>query len=233
MKPQILSNKFKINQQGFTLIEILVALFLVALVMGLAISNPFSSSQEIEKEVNNLERAIRFMADESAFRNTITRLHLFLNKEPQEFAVEYGPSSQFVLPAKSDDEPKILTKDEEEKKTKEAKNINTKFARISEFQESNSEFNQNVKIIAVGNSQTHELQTTGEFSLYSFPSGEKDEAFIALAQDDTVATLTTTAFTSKFTHNYYHLDKNDGKELTEAQQKKAKELFETWLKEKK
>jgi prepilin-type N-terminal cleavage/methylation domain-containing protein len=234
MKPQLTNKLFiKKNQQGFTLIEILIALFLVSIVMGLAITTQFSSSQEIESEVKDIERAINFQSDEAAFRNTVTRLHITLSHEPQYYAVEYGPSSQFVLPAKTESDMAINTKEEEEKKKKELSDFNMKFARISEFQESNKELNANVKIVAVGNTQASKLQTNGEFSVYSFPSGERDEAFIVLAQESTMATLSTQAFSSKIVHNYYHLDKTKDKELQEAYQVKAKELFEEWRKEKK
>lgn len=199
--------------------------------MGLAITSNVSTTSDLEKEVKNIERAIGFMADESAVRNTITRLHFFLNKEPQEYAVEYGPSSQFVLPARDEDSIKVLTKEEEEAEAKKVKETNQKFARITEFQESNNEMSSDVKVIAIGNSQSKTLQTKGDVSIYSFPSGEKDEVFIAMALDNTVATITSAAFSSKFEHNYYHLDK-EGSTGPEAQQKKVKELFETWLKEK-
>lgn len=228
MKP-LQINKIK-NQQGFSLIEILVALFLVSLVMGLAITNPFSTENQLENEIKGIERAIRFMSDESALRNTITRLHLFMSKDPQEYAVEYGPSSQFVLPARSESDTKVLSKEEEEKEKKDIKELNNKFARISEFQDSNKEFDQNVKVLAVGFSNNRNLQKSGEISIYTYPTGEKDEVFIILVQDQTVATISTEAFSSKILHNYYHLDNSNEKELQEAYDKKAKELFDEWLK---
>lgn len=226
-------NNYQISEQGFSLIEILVALLLVAGIMALGISNPFGGNAEIETEVKNLKRAISYMSDESAIRNTVTRLHLHLNKEPQEYAIEYGPSSQFVLPAKSEDSINILTKEEEEQKAKENKEINSKFARISDFQDSNAELDSSVKVFAIGDSKSKTLQETGEVSVYSFPSGEKDEVFLALYQDETIATITTSAFSSKIDHNYYHLDKKDENLMKEERLKKAKELFETWLKDKK
>ena len=202
----------------------------MAFVLGMVISNPFSEGRNLEKSVSDIERGIRFMNDESAVRNVITRLHLFLNKDPQEYAVEYGPSSQFVLPAKEEDEYKILTKEEQAQKEKEQKDLNMKFGRITEFQDSNMSLENDVKVIAVGNAQTNKLQTKGEFSQYAYPSGEKDETFFVLAENDAIATIATSAFASKIEHNYYHLDKTSEKDLNAAQDKKAKELFDEWLK---
>jgi len=230
---QLRINKILKSQQGFSLIEILVALLLVATIMALSISNPFGTTDDLESEVKNIERAITYMSDESAIRNTITRLHIYLSKDPQEYAIEYGPSSQFVLPAKSEDSINVMTKEEEEAKAKETKELNSKFARISDFQESNATLKESVKVFAVGDAKSKMLQENGEVSVYSFPSGEKDEVFIALYQDESIATITTSAFTSKIVHNYYHLDRKDENLMKEERLKKAKELFETWLKEKK
>jgi len=169
---QLRINKILKSQQGFSLIEILVALLLVATIMALSISNPFGTTDDLESEVKNIERAITYMSDESAIRNTITRLHIYLSKDPQEYAIEYGPSSQFVLPAKSEDSINVMTKEEEEAKAKETKEINSKFARISDFQESNATLKESVKVFAVGDAKSKMIQENGEVSVYSFPSGE-------------------------------------------------------------
>jgi prepilin-type N-terminal cleavage/methylation domain-containing protein len=228
------NNKNILNsKRGFSLIEILVVLFLVAMLLSLAISNPLSSSQDIEKEVTGLERAIRFIVDESATRNTVTRIHFFLNKDPQEYNAEYGPSGQFVLPSKTEFETSVIGKEEEEKKAKKEKELNQKFSRLTEFQDSNKEISSNVKIIAVGNISANQLQTGGEYSLYSFPSGEKDETMLIMVSDESMAVITTNAFNAKIEHKYIHLDPNTEKDNADKQQKMAKDLFDQWKKEKK
>ncbi len=231
MKQKKLNKQNKFNQ-GFSLIEILVALVLVSTIMALSISNPFSSRDNLETEVNNIKRAINFTSDESALRNSVTRVHFYLNKDPQEYSVEYGPSSQFVLPPVNEDSIQIKTKDEEEEDKKKEKELNQKFARIIDFNDKNAELADDVKIIAFGNSNSKILQTTGEVSFYSFPSGEKDEIFLALALDDNMATITTKAFQSKVSHNYYQFDKIDEDTKNDIYMKKAKELFEVWSREK-
>jgi prepilin-type N-terminal cleavage/methylation domain-containing protein len=220
------------NQKGFTLIEILVALFLIALVMGLAISNPFNSNGDLENETKNIERAIRYIGDESAFRNTITRIHFYLSKEPQQYSAEYGPSGQFVLPALSESNISSTTKEEDEQKEKQTKELNQKFGRLTDFSESNLELNSNVKIIAVGSMTATKLQTSGEFSLYAYPSGEKDEAFIVLQEENTLATVSTFGLAGNIEHNYYHLDNIEGKDINDKLVARAKELFEEWQKKK-
>ena len=133
MRPHLNKNFVKSlnNDQGFTLIEILVALVLIVLVMSLALNSPLSSRSDLDKEVNSLERAIRFMSDEAALKNTVIRLHFLLDKEPQEYALEFGPSDSFILPPKPEFDTKVETKEEEDIKKKEAKNLNQKFNKIA------------------------------------------------------------------------------------------------------
>lgn len=220
------------NNQGFTLIEILVALVLIVLVMSLALSNPFSSRNDLDKEVNSLERAVRFMSDEAALKNAVIRLHFILNKDPQEYAVEYGPSDSFILPPKPEFETKTETKEEEEKKKKELKNLNLKFNKITEFQDKNSELPANIKVIGIATPQSEKLQMTGEVSIYAFPTGEKDEALVIVGSDEDIISIKVNPFSMAITHQAYPLGKTTDKDLAEKQQEKAKEIFEKWQKEK-
>ena len=234
MRPHLNKNFVKSlnNDQGFTLIEILVALVLIVLVMSLAISNPFSSRNDLDKEVNSIERAIRFMSDEAALKNAVIRLHFILDKDPQEYAVEYGPSDSFILPSKPEFETKSESREDEDKKKKVLKNLNLKFNKIAEFQDKNSELPANIKIIGVATPQSDKLQTGGEVSIYSFPTGEKDEALVILGSDEDIISIKVNPFSIKLEHQAYPLGKTSEKDLVEKQQSKAKEIFEKWQKEK-
>lgn len=220
------------NNQGFTLIEILVALFLIVLVMSLALTNPFSSRQDLDKEVSSLERAIRFMSDEAALKNAVIRLHFMLDKDPQEYALEYGPSDSFILPPKPEFETKSETREEEEKKKKSLKSLNMKFNKITEFQDKNSELPSNIKIIGVATPQSEKLQMGSEVSIYAFPTGEKDEALVIVGSDEDIMSIRVNPFSMKVEHELFSLGKVAEKELAEKQQEKAREIFEKWQKEK-
>ncbi|MBC7540923.1 MAG: prepilin-type N-terminal cleavage/methylation domain-containing protein [Bacteriovorax sp.] len=234
MRLHLNNNFFRLQNknQGFTLIEILVALVLIVLVTSLAISHPFSSRNDLDKEVNSLERAIRFMSDEAALKNSVIRLHFMLGKDPQEYALEYGPSDSFILPPKPEFETKTETKEEEEKKKKEQKNLNLKFNKIAEFQDKNSELPSNIKIIGVATPQSEKMQMAGEVSIYAFPTGEKDEALVILGSDEDIISIKVNPFSMKLEHQVYPLGKATEKELTEKQQEKAREIFDKWKKEK-
>jgi len=232
---QLLNNRFTTllkNSQGFTLIEILVALVLLALVLSISISSPFSSRNDLDKDVNSIERAIRYMSDEAALKNAVVRLHLMLDSDPQEYAVEYGPSDSFILPPKAEFELIVETKEEEEKKKKESKNLNLKFNKVQEFQDKNTEMSRDIRIVGVATSQSDKLQTKGEISIYAFPTGEKDEALVLIASDEDIISLKINPFSMKIDRQAYPLGGAAGKELAVIQQEKAREIFEKWQKEK-
>jgi len=220
------------NQQGFTLVEILVALFLVAMVIGLGISDQFSSDDDIYKETENLQRAVGFMSDEAALRNTVVRLHLFLDKSPQEYAVEYGPGDSFILPPAEDFQTSSLSQEEQETQNKKAKDINMKFNRIQEFQENNTEIDEDVRIIGFGNSTSKRLIETGEASVYAYPTGEKDDSVIILASDTQVIAITIDPFSPDTEKKSYKIENIANRDILVVQKEKAKEIFELWLREK-
>ena len=80
--------------------------------------------------------------------------------------------------------------------------------------------------------QSEKLQTGGEVSIYSFPTGEKDEALVILGSDEDIISIKVNPFSIKLEHQAYPLGKTSEKDLVEKQQSKAKEIFEKWQKEK-
>ena len=236
MRPQqnnFIQTKLIRSNQGFTIVEILIALVLIVLVLSIAMSNPFSSNDELLKQSDDIERGLRFMSDESALRNSVVRMHFMLNNAPQEYAIEYGPSDSFILPPEPEFETTSISKEEEEKLNKLNKNTNMKFNKVQEFQDSNTEVSDNVKIIGIGNGSSKKFKSTGEASIYSFASGEKDDALVILANDESVISLKVMPFTNKIERNIFKLETSGNRELIDLQNEKAKEIFEQWLKDKK
>ena len=222
------SSKLLLKNQGFTVIEILVALVLITLVMAVAISDPFNSSEDLYKEADGLERSIRFMGDEAALRNSVVRIHFLLDKEPQEYAVEYGPSDQFILPPEPEFETKSENLEEQEKQKKQTKEINLKFNKVQEFQESNTELRESVKILGIGLANSKYLKKSGDVSIYAFASGEKDDAIIILGNDESLISLEVDPFNQKIKRNTTKLELGNQTDINVAQEEKAKEIFEKW-----
>lgn len=218
------------DERGFSLLEILVALFLVALMFATFNYSSLSGTNrdKVEEVQELLERAVRFASDESVLRNTVIRIHFSLDKEPQEFTVEYGPDEDFILPKKVLNVSKVVTLKEAEELKKFNKGINKKFNKVKEFQEDPMLLPDNIKILAVGSSLTEYNQNDGEVSLYVFPSGEKDSAIISILSADEVATLETSSFTLDFERNYYPFSQTGVN--PEDSLDYSNTLFEKWLK---
>lgn len=227
------SSQSLFNQQGFTIVEILVTLSLVALVVAFGLSDTFSNSDEdLDQEVAQLQRAIGFMSDEAALRNSVVRLHLFLDKSPQEYAVEYGPSDSFILPPAEDFETTTISEEEAAVQQKKIKEVNMKFNRIKEFQESNLEIDEDVRIIGFGTSTSKRLVDSAEAAIYAFPTGEKDDSIIILATDEKAVAIEIDAFGLETRKEVHKIENISNRDILIVQKEKAKQIFEDWLKQK-
>jgi prepilin-type N-terminal cleavage/methylation domain-containing protein len=220
-----------LNQKGFTLLEILVALFLAVILLATVISGNSNSRQEIEGSLSNIERAIRFSGDEAALRNTLVRIRFLLNKDPQEYVVEYGPNDTFVLPTEAFENLEELSIKEREITDKKIKKLNQKFTRVSEFQDENKTLNEGIRIIGVGTDQSQKLITEFETSIYIYPTGERDNAFIVLGSDTEVISVSVDAYNFNLDRIYVELeDYEDENDMFNQQEKVAKEMYANWLK---
>jgi hypothetical protein len=201
----------------------------MVILLMLAANNSYSNREQLEEAVNDTERAIRFGMDESALRNVIIRLHFFHDEEPVEYALEYGPSDNFVLPLSLIEEQEL--EDEKELRKSASKKFNKDFNKIQEFQDSNKKLPNNIKLIGVGSKLTKRLITEFHSSVYLFPTGEKDSSILIFASDEEIAELTLEGFTDDYEVKYHKLKPDlPEDEIEEKQQEKALELFEEWIK---
>ncbi|TNF02491.1 MAG: prepilin-type N-terminal cleavage/methylation domain-containing protein [Deltaproteobacteria bacterium] len=221
----------KFNNGGFTLIEMLVAMFLVVLVLALAANVSFSSREDLDETLFDIERAIRFGVDEAALKNAMIRLNFILDKKPQKYSLEYGPNDNFVLPQKLFEAVDTSEMDEEERKNTEAAKIAKKFNKIKEFQDSDRELAENVRIIGVGSNLYEDMITDFQASMYIYPTGEKDKGIVILATDEELASISWNAFTSDFDINYYKYSDSDFVNDVERQTELALEIFGKWKKQ--
>jgi prepilin-type N-terminal cleavage/methylation domain-containing protein len=221
------------RQEGFSLIEILVALLLMTLVMFFTISNPFSYHNDLSKALEGIERGVRFSVDEAALRNSMVRIHFFLDNEEQEYAIEYGPNDNFILPLSPFKYSGVLSEKDEEARKLENDDLNKNFNKVQEFKDENETLPSWVKVVGVGTPLYEELISDFEASLYIYPTGEKDNAIIIMGTDEELATLTIDAFTMDIDIKYYPLNfEGDEEDLPEAQLDMAQEIFKSWLKDK-
>ncbi|PIP93640.1 MAG: hypothetical protein COW00_03650 [Bdellovibrio sp. CG12_big_fil_rev_8_21_14_0_65_39_13] len=219
------------NEKGFTLIEILIALFLGSLLLVVVISGikGFSAHDKMKEEMDQLERAVRFVKDEAVLRNTVVRLRLFLNKEPQQYTVEFGPDGNFVIPKFILQDEDKLSLSDKEKMEKDVKRFNSKFSKVDEYAEEAREFHDRVKLVGVATLSAKKLITEGEAAIYAFPNGEIDDALIVLATDQEVGAIKIPSLQPGIDQEMELFENNDA-DLIDAQQKKAREVYEQWLK---
>lgn len=213
------------NQNGFTLIEILVATFLMAMGAMVLLTGGASSNEQMQKALSNIERSIRFGADEAALRNVVVRLNFKLNLDPQEFAVEYGPNAQYIPPPLPQENTSELSGSELEAYQEVQEENSKKFNRIRELQEESFQVYYPLKVVGVGLDQSEELVYDGEASIYIYPSAEKDPAIIILADQTQIKTLTVEPYTMEFQQTTYPL--RDGPEWDEVLSQ-AQNIFEEW-----
>lgn len=227
------------KNKGFSLLEILIALAIGALVLGLAVGLglEFSSRKDLEATMEKIERAVLFAVDEAALRNSIVRLRFLLDRSPQEFVLEFSPVSNFVLPKgiqKLDNAGELG--EEEGKKQKEMlAKINKKFSRIKEFQDSNEILPRNVHVIGIGTASLEKIIFGPEASIFIYPDGEKDGAIVILGTDEEMASLSVEEFGFNFARKFIknpplppEPDREEGA-LLDEQFEKAKEIFAQWI----
>ena len=219
------------RQGGFSLLEILVALFLMTLVFTFVTNVNFTERQALDDITNNLERAIRYSVNETAIRNVIVRIHFNLGQGSgaQEYTVEYGPDGSFVMPAPRESSTAVLSQAEEEALEAESKKLNKQFNRVRELFDETPKFPNNVRLIAIGTKKNKEFYQGQEAALYFFPNGEKDEGIILFGNEAEVVGLGIPAFTFDINKIVKPLVDNPTDELPERQDKLAKEIFEQWL----
>jgi hypothetical protein len=220
------------NNRAFSLLEILVALTLGASLYGLYQSSSNTSREALDTTMNDIERAVRFSVDEAALRNRMVRIHFLFDKEPQEYAVEYGPDDNFVVPAAKSGSFSSLSEKEQKQAKKSIDTINKKFNRVNEFSEGNRGIDDMVKLLGVGTSISKDITTEFHSSVYVYPTGEKDGAIIILATDDEIGVLTMDPFTQDFKRVYQtlNIDADTQDEFETQKQEMAIEIYKDWLK---
>lgn len=218
--------------KGFSLIELLVTFLLLALVFYFSLDGGNGARDHLEDDVNRIERAVRYGADEAALRNAIIRLRFDLNASPSEFQVQAGPQGEFTLPAALFRPPEAVESEQEQEKMQKAqKEWDGKFSQLDDLPDDALQVHGDVRILGVGLLTQKALISEGEASFYIYPSGEKDEVLILLASDEEIITLEISPFSMDFHREYHPIKLENGEELEALQFQKGKDLFEKWIKQ--
>ena len=218
----------KIDQRGFSLIEILVALLLVSLVV---ISFPSSDTTEkhrnLKSAVADIERAIGFASNESILRNTVVRLRIAFDKEPIEYNVEYGPPGNMPLPDMPEKTSKTL--DEEKSDAEKISKLDKQFTKVVEFEEIRHELSPDVQILGVATSFQKKIISDNQASIYFYSTGEKDAALIFFATDTEIAYIDVQPFLSETRTVFEALNPESVAKKEDILQTKMDEVYKEWI----
>ncbi len=216
------------NDQGFSLIEILVSLVLVALIfLAIPSSDNVQKHRDLKSAVDDLDRSVRFAGNEAILRNSVVRLRISLDKTPIEYTVEYGPAGNLPLP----DMPEKASKSLEEEKIESEKraSIDRQFTKVAEFEDIKHEISEDVTILAMASTSQKKLVKNGEATLYFYPTGEKDAGLIIFSTTDEIAYLEVAPFLSETNSVFEPLKTSGVAKLEDILQTRMDEVYKEWL----
>ncbi len=217
------------EQQGFSILEILIALFLITMVfLAIPSKDPEQLHNKLEEAVDSIDRAVRFASNEAILRNAIVRLKMDLSKEPIEYAVEFGPNDNLTLPEIKDTSRMSLR--EKEKQDEVFNKIDSQFNKVEEFSDITLAFPDNITIIGAATSYQAQLLKQTQIYVYFYPTGERDSAIIFFSSYLEMATLEILPFQDKTKARYYTYSQSELANLEDSSENKMNELFLLWQK---
>jgi prepilin-type N-terminal cleavage/methylation domain-containing protein len=216
------------GHKGFSLIEILVALLLASLIFLITPGNEQAQKhRDLKGAVENLDRSVRFAANEAILRNTVVRLRLSLDEDPTEYTVEYGPPGNLPLPEMAPD-PQNLSLAEQKAAQDKATALDQQFTKVEEFEEIKQTLPNEVSIEGVASTAQKGIEKSGEVSIYFYPTGEKDGALIFFSTSQEMAYLELAPFLSETTNVFIPFDPTSVAKITDILQTKMDEVYKEW-----
>lgn len=223
------SNFLKNNDQGFSLIEILVALVLAALIfMVVPASDNVQAHRDLQTAVDDLDRSIRFASNEAVLRNTVVRLRISIDKTPVEYSVEYGPAGNLPLPefkAETQSQSLADAKAEQDKLA----NLDKQFNKVEEFEDIKHAISENVEVVGMATTTQKKLIKEGDANLYFYPTGEKDGAIIFFSTVEEIAYLNIEPFMAESNSVFEPLKTSGVAKVEDIIQTRMDEVYKQWI----
>lgn len=186
--------------------------------MGYRLISGQSGQDKLDEFKDDFSRLINFASSEAVIRNRLIRLIIHLDKTPQSYSLQMGSTTQILLPEKNDDAPLVSELNKEEEK-KHLEKFNQNFLPIPDAKE--KDFSIDIMIIGVGHLENKDLQFSGDFSTYFYPSGEKDPAIFIVNSKEEIMGLSYDTFRERLLTKYFPLESNNLKNA-------AENIFKEW-----
>lgn len=217
----------KLRQKGFSLLEILVVLTLLSVVyFSIPSTGNSGNRDDLEEGIQKITRAVRFAQSEAILRNTIIRLKIVLSgEEEQSYSVDFGPSDTLPLPELKD--LRKLSIKEREEQLKIIAHVDRQFQPVPELEDEDLGFPEDITVQGVGLSDKDFVQTDEIYSLYFFPTGEKDSSIIFISSLEELASIKVNSFSDNPSVSYQPFDGDEDSVQLEALVKKT---YERWRK---
>ena len=225
-------NKFskKLGHHGFTIIEIMVALMLVVLIFTIIpLGSEDQQHSKLEETIADFDRAIKFSINESILRNSITRIMIDLEANPIEYSVEYGTSSNIILPTLQDEARLSIKEREQQQKIQQS--LDSQFSKVDEFSTKSKVLPEGISIIGLASSYLPDIKRDGKLAIYFYPTGEKDNTIIFFATEKELSWLDIPPFESITYVDYYTFSESELVNLENSQDNKMKEVYDQWIKD--
>ncbi len=216
------------GQQGLSLIEILVAIFLIAIASFIAVRNTFDARADLEDAIYGLERAIKLASQEAVLRNRVTRLRMNSitgPDEPHEYQIEIGQHHEILLPELEEENTRFGI--DEKEKLKQQEQLDAGFGPIEEFRQYAKPLNDDILFIGMVTDYTKQL-VIDTASLYFFPIGNRDAGLIFLASVDELAIIEVMTVSEEIFIDYAPLENSSYANYESIARKKAQQIAQTW-----
>lgn len=224
----LLISKILNNHRGFSLLEILVALILAAMIfLAVPSSDATQKHRDLQTTVADFDRTVRFASNESVLRNTVVRIRVSLDKEPIEYTVEYGPQGNLPLPEMTEKTGLSLAEEKIEKDKRAS--LDRQFTKVEEFEEIKTQVKPTVSILGLASSSQKKIMSTGEAVLYFYPTGEKDAGIFFFSTDQEFAYLEIAPFLADTRSIFEPLPTSSVAKLQDILQTRMDEVYKEWL----
>lgn len=167
------------GQKGFTLIEVLIVLFIIGMMMGLGVSILFpGNSAKLRNQAAKFAGTIKFLYDDAAVKNKYYRLVFDLDNHS--YSIE-SSSDPFLVSLIDVTEKK---KQPEPEKDPDASPSGAAFAEESELLAQGERLPQGIKFKDISVMHLKDRQESGKVEAYFFPNGFVEPMVINLSDDE-------------------------------------------------